>query len=98
MIMLLCVVIASAQDGPTTAVCQDTHYDCAVYIDEERPSGNEGEVPGIYSQNNNRLAVILPCLRRGNKPSAKQIRCPFPHNAEKKQMLFPSRYATMGQR
>ena len=49
MIMLLCVVIASAQDGPTTAVCQDTHYDCAVYIDEERPSANEGEVPGIYS-------------------------------------------------
>ena len=49
MIMLLCVVIASAQDSPTTAVCQDTHYDCAVYIDEERPSVNEGEVPGIYN-------------------------------------------------
>ena len=48
-VLSLLVLNAAAQGVPTTAVCQDTHYDCAVYINEERPSAREGEEPSICS-------------------------------------------------
>ena len=48
-ILLLGLLNAAAQGIPATAVCQDTHYDCAVYINQERPSANEGEVPAVNS-------------------------------------------------
>lgn len=68
-ILLLGLLNAAAQGIPATAVCQDTHYDCAVYINQERPSANEGEVPAVNSVWWKNLAtgeVIFVCQTNPN--------------------------------
>lgn len=68
-VLSLMVLKAAAQGIPATAVCQDTHYDCAVYINQERPSANEGEVPAVNSVWWKNLAtgeVIFVCQTNPN--------------------------------
>lgn len=68
-VLSLMVLKAAAQGIPATAVCHDTHYDCAVYINQERPSANEGEVPAVNSVWWKNLAtgeVIFVCQTNPN--------------------------------
>lgn len=68
-VLSLMVLKAAAQGIPATAVCQDTHYDCAAYINQERPSANEGEVPAVNSVWWKNLAtgeVIFVCQTNPN--------------------------------
>ena len=68
-VLLLGLLNAAAQGIPATAVCHDTHYDCAVYINQERPSANEGEEPAVNSVWWKNLAtgeVIFVCQTNPN--------------------------------